>query len=106
MTRRRSDSDSGDSGAPSAPKQQKLDTVLSSKVKYNANMVTQAQVDNLLNKFMTEAVMPFSLVEQPAFKEFVLRLQPNRSVMCRATVVRQINDKVKSSEEKFERNHG
>ena len=72
MTRRRSDSDSGDSGAPSAPKQQKLDTMLSSKVKYNANMVTQAQVDNLLIKFMTEAVMPFSLVEQPAFKEFVL----------------------------------
>jgi hypothetical protein len=67
--------------------------VLSSQVKYNANLVTQAQVDDLLIKFMTEALMPFSLVEQPAFKEFVLGLQPNRSVMCRATVVRRISGK-------------
>ncbi|CAB4039898.1 zinc finger BED domain-containing 1-like, partial [Paramuricea clavata] len=92
-SRKRSNSDARDSGGPSAPKQQKLDAVLSSQVKYNANLVTQAQVDDLLIKFMTEALMPFSMVEQPAFKEFVLRLQPNRSVMCRATVVRRISDK-------------
>jgi KRAB domain-containing zinc finger protein len=92
-SRKTSNSDARDSGGPSAPKQQKLDAVLSSQVKYNANLVTQAQVDDLLIKFMTEALMPFSLVEQPAFKEFVLGLQPNRSVMCRATVVRRISDK-------------
>ena len=33
--------------------------------------------------------MPFSLVEQPAFKELVTGLQPSHSVMCRAIVVKK-----------------
>ncbi|CAB4029101.1 Hypothetical predicted protein [Paramuricea clavata] len=60
-SRKRSNSDARDSGGPSAPKQQMLDAVLSSQVKYNANLVTQAQVDDLLIKFMTEALMPLHL---------------------------------------------
>ena len=89
----RSNSSWSDSGGPSTAKQQRLDTLFASQLKGNANLVTQPQVDDLLINFMTEALMPFSLVEQPAFKEFVSGLQPNRSVMCRATVVRRINEK-------------
>ena len=37
--------------------------------------------------------MPFSLVDQSAFKQFVSGLQPNRSVMRRATLVQRISDK-------------
>ena len=51
------------------------------------------QVDNLLINFITEALMLFSLVDQSAFKQFVSGLQPNRSVMCRATLVQRISDK-------------
>lgn len=88
-----SHSSCGNSEGPSTPKQRRLDTMLAAQLKGNANLVTQIQVDNLLMKFITEGLMPFSLVEQPAFKEFVTGLQPNRSVMCRATVVKKIGEK-------------
>ena len=67
--------------------------MVAAQVQGNANLVTQTQVDNLLVKFITEGLMPFSLVEQPAFKEFVTGLQPNRSVISRATVVKKISEK-------------
>ncbi|CAB3978544.1 Hypothetical predicted protein, partial [Paramuricea clavata] len=59
----------------------------------NANMVSQAKIDDLLIGFITEGLMPFSTVEMPSFQRLVKGLQPNRSVMCRATVTKRINEK-------------
>jgi KRAB domain-containing zinc finger protein len=59
----------------------------------NANMVSQAKIDDLLIGFITEGLMPFSTVEMPSFPRLVKGLQPNRSVMCRATVTKRIDEK-------------
>ena len=59
----------------------------------NANMVSQAKIDDLLIGFITEGLMPFSTVEMPSFQRLVKGLQPNRSVMCRATVTKRIDEK-------------
>ena len=59
----------------------------------NANLVSQAKVDDLLIGFVTEGLMPFSVVEMPCFQRLVKGLQPNRSVMCRASVTKRINEK-------------
>lgn len=37
--------------------------------------------------------MPFSVVEMAAFKELVKGIQPNRSVICRPTVMKRIWEK-------------
>ena len=72
----------------------------------NANMVSQAQVDDLLINSITEGLIPFSTVELPSFQRLVKGLQPNRSVMCRATVTKRIDEKASSNKEKCERYHG
>ncbi len=59
----------------------------------NANMVSQAKVDDLRIGFITEGLMPFSTVEMPSFQRLVKGLQPNRSVMCRETVTKRIYEK-------------
>ena len=59
----------------------------------NANMVSQAKVDDLLIGFITEVLMPFSTVEMPSFQRLIKGLRPNRSVMCRATVTKRIDEK-------------
>lgn len=59
----------------------------------NANLVSQAKVDDLLIGFITQGLMPFSTVEMPSFQRLVKGLQPNRSVMCRATVTKRIDEK-------------
>lgn len=59
----------------------------------NANMVSQAKVDDLLIDFTTKGLMPFSTIEMPSFQGLVKGLQPNQSVMCRATVTKRIDEK-------------
>lgn len=67
--------------------------MIAGQLQRNESLVSQTQVNNLLIKFITEGLMPFSLDEQPAFKEFVTGLQPNCTVMRRATMVKRISQK-------------
>ena len=48
--------------------------------------VTQQHVDRLVVAFITEGLLPFAMVELPAFTRLVTGLQPGRTVLCRATV--------------------
>lgn len=59
----------------------------------NANLVSQAKVDDLVVGFITERLMPFSLVEMPSFQELVIGHQPDWSVISRPTVVKRIKEK-------------
>jgi KRAB domain-containing zinc finger protein len=70
-------------------KQPKLEETLA-----NANMVTQARMDELITKFVIEGVLPLSIVSLQAFKEMIIGLQPNRSVMSRAVLRTRIMNKM------------
>ena len=72
-------------------KQQKVDVMIAGPA--NANLVSQAKVNDLVVEFITEGLMPFSVVEMPSFKALVTGLQPNRSVISRPTVIKRINEK-------------
>ena len=72
-------------------KQQKVDVMIAGPA--NANLVSQAKVNDLVVEFITEGLMPFSVVEMPSFKVLVTDLQPNRSVISRPTVIKRINEK-------------
>ena len=50
-------------------KQQKVDVMITGAA--NANLVSQAKVNELVVGFITEGLMPFSVVEMPSFKSLV-----------------------------------
>lgn len=52
--------------------------------------VSQGTVDRLLIRFICEGHHPFSLVEQPAFKDFAAALNPQCKVLSRPTVKNRI----------------
>ena len=72
-------------------KQQKVDVMMAGTA--NANLVSQAKVNELIVGFITEELMPFSVVEMPSFKALVTGLQPSRSVISRPTVMKRISEK-------------
>ncbi|CAB3977853.1 ATP-dependent DNA helicase PIF1, partial [Paramuricea clavata] len=72
-------------------KQQKVGVMIAGPA--NTNLVSQAKVNDLMVEFITEGLMPFSVVETPSFKVLVTGLQPNRSVISRPTVIKRINEK-------------
>lgn len=75
-------------------KQQRVDVIMIAAAgPGNANLVSQHKVDDLVVNFITEGLMPFSVVEMPSFKELVKGLQPNRSVITRPTVMKRVNEK-------------
>ncbi len=53
--------------------------------------VPQAKVDKLMINFICEGLHPFSLVEQPAFKELLLTLNPQCKVISRPTLRTRID---------------
>ena len=55
-----------------------------------ASSVSQATVDRLVVDFVTEALLPFSVVGLPSFERLVTGLQPSRTVLCRKTVMARI----------------
>ena len=59
-----------------------------------ASSVSQATVDRLVVDFVTEALLPFSVVGLPSFKRLVTGLQPNRTVLCRKTAKARMADMV------------
>ena len=56
--------------------------------------VSQAKVDRLILGYLTEGLLPLSTVELPGFKDLIVGLQPNRTVLCRATVKRRFDEMV------------
>lgn len=51
-----------------------------------AKRVPQAKFDQLLINFICEGLHPFTLVEQPAFKELVSTLNPQCTIISRPTL--------------------
>jgi hypothetical protein len=52
----------------------------------NANLVTQFTLDKCILNYITQALLPLRTVELPSFVELINSLQPNRTVMSRATL--------------------
>ncbi len=55
-------------------------------------LVTQKNVDHAVLNFVTQSLQPFNVVEQPSFKAFLHDLQPNASLMSRATLRRKMDE--------------
>ncbi len=55
-------------------------------------LVTQKNVDHAVLNFVTQSLQPFNVVEQPSFKAFLHDLQPNTSLMSRATLRRKMDE--------------
>lgn len=54
--------------------------------------VPQTTIDKLIINFICKSVQPFTVVEQPTFKELITTLQPQAKVICRSTVRTRICD--------------
>ena len=77
-------------------KQQKLTDSIA-----NANMVTQAKVDDLIFDFIEQGLLPLNTVMLPAFRDLIHGLQPNRAVMDRKTLRNLINSEMKDIKAKL-----
>ncbi|XP_026099590.1 uncharacterized protein LOC113070500 [Carassius auratus] len=73
----------------SSSKQAKLPDVMLAAA---SKRVPQTTVDKLIINFICESVQPFTVVEQPAFKELITTLQPQAKVISRSTVRTRICD--------------
>lgn len=84
-----------DSGSPTpAAKQQKTDGGL---FNFRANVPpSQEKVDELIQKFIINGLMPFSICDNDnaagsAFRELITELQPTRKVICSKTLKNNIS---------------
>ncbi len=56
-----------------------------------ANTVTQAQVNRLVRNYVVKSYLPFTHVRNEPFRELIGGLQPNRTVQCYQTLVKEIS---------------
>ena len=85
--RKRGDSLGGTSRPSKQPKINAGATVTSCQA-------SQAKVDRLILGYLTEGLLPLSTVELSGFKDLIVGLQPNRTVLCRVTVKRRFDEMV------------
>lgn len=75
----------------SQPKRVCQTNILSSFAGSRTKMVvSQNDVDAVTEKLIVQEMLPFHLVERPAFIEFVQALRPEKKVMSRGTLMRGI----------------
>ena len=55
---------------------------------------SQAKVDRLILGYLTEGLLPLSTVELPGIKDLIVGLQPNHTMLCRATVKMRFDEMV------------
>ena len=61
-----------------------------SKRRKLAAHVTQPEVDEAIETYIVKGMQPFHTVSTPEFREMVRKLQPDRSVMSRRTLMRRV----------------
>ncbi len=84
---RKRKTDRNNDGSVKRMKQQQLQSSFS-----NANLVSQHKVDQLILNFVTHGLLPLRIVELPEFVQLVTGLQPNRTVVSRATLRRNVTE--------------
>ena len=95
-SKRRAEAASSSSDANKALKQTKL---LRPQPKKDKSSVTQSKLTELVLNVITEAMLPFSFVEQPSFKELIAACQPDPAVPSRYQVVKSLEQKFESSKD-------
>lgn len=55
----------------------------------------QRSIDKAIMKYVVRGLQPFNIVEQVAFRDFVLDLVPNSKIMTRITLTSMIDDAAK-----------
>lgn len=70
-------------------KQAKLDDMMAAGA---SRHVPQVKVDKLVISFICDGLHPFSVVEQPAFKELIIMLNPQCNVISRPTLWTRIEE--------------
>ena len=90
-----------DSGPAKKVKQETIAGLLLGALN-NANLVTQAAVDEAITNLVIGAVLPLCIVELPEFVELITTLQHNRHVMCRTTLRRCILEEAKQIKQKLQ----
>ena len=56
----------------------------------SSSLISQSKLDDMIFDHIVEDLQPFSLTERPTFKKIILRLAPNRNVICRKTVMSRL----------------
>lgn len=59
------------------------------------NTMPQRSIDKAIMKYVVRGLQPFNIVEQVAFRDFVLDLVPNSKIMTRITLTSMIDDAAK-----------
>lgn len=60
------------------------------KQKRRASHVTQPEVDEAIETYIVSGMVPFHTVSTPEFRALITKLQPERSVISRTTLMRRI----------------
>jgi len=88
-------------GSEDSPSKKKLKQPSIGALLSNANMVTQAAVDDAIANFVIGTLQPLRVVEHPDFIALIATLQPNRKVMCRRTLRKRIAEAAKEMKQKL-----
>ena len=67
----------------------------------NANLVTQASVDEAILNLVVGAVLPLHTVEVQEFVDLIKMLQPNRDVLCHKTLRARIAESASENKRKL-----
>jgi len=95
-SRKRKAENARDGGSAKKFKQQPITSLVT-----NANMVSQAAVDEAIVNLVVGALLPLRIVEIREFIELITTLQPNRHVLARSTLRCRITDEAKRMKERL-----
>ncbi len=54
------------------------------------SVISQAALDDIILDHIIEDLQPFSMTEKPSFRRLILRLAPNRTLICRKTIMSRL----------------
>lgn len=75
--------------------QQPITSFFSTPGSVPRNHLTQKQVDTMIARYIISSGLSFNHVRSPEFLQFMADLQPGRTVLCKPTLVKRLQEKFK-----------
>jgi hypothetical protein len=66
-----------------------------------SKVASQDDLDESIMDYIISDLQPFSTTEKPAFRNLIMTLAPNRTIMCRKTVMARIDERYKCMRQKL-----
>ena len=67
----------------------------------SSSIISQSDLDDMILDHIVEDLQPFSMTERPTFKKIILRLTPNRNVICRKTVMSRLQQRAEAIKQRL-----